>query len=77
MTGPISPHWNRMQYLKNRIHDRQMLRDAQVQNSAGYRGFQNEITRLTDELVRWEQNIDRINGLEATIAGVDSAAQAN
>ena len=77
MTSPTNPHWNRMQYLKNRIHDRQVLRDAQVQNSAGYRGFQGEINHLTDELLQWERNIGQINRLEATIAGVDRAAQAN
>ncbi|HJT02511.1 MAG TPA: hypothetical protein VJ757_02620 [Pseudonocardiaceae bacterium] len=54
-----------------------MLRDAQVQNSAGYRGFQGEINHLTGELLQWERNIGQINRLEATIASVDSAAQAN
>jgi hypothetical protein len=77
VTSPTSPHWNRMRYLKNRIHDRQMLRDAQVQNSVGYLGFQTEINHLTRELLHWERNIDQINRLEATVASVDSAAQAS
>ena len=77
MTSPTSPHWNRMRYLKNRIHDRQMLRDAQVQNGVGYRGFQEEINHLTRELLHWENNIARIDRLEATITSVDGAAQAS
>jgi hypothetical protein len=67
VTSPTSPYWTRMQYLKDRIYDRQMLRDAQVQNSADYRGFQNEITYLTQELRLWEANIGQISRLETTI----------
>ena len=72
-----SPYWTRMQYLKDRIYDRQMLRDAQVQNSADYRVFQNEITYLTHELRLWEANIGQIDRLETTITTGHRNAQDN
>ena len=62
MASPTSPHWNRMQYLRDRIHDRQMLRDAQVQNSVDYQGFQREIDHLTRELLHWENKASYIAG---------------
>jgi hypothetical protein len=64
----VSDYWKRMEYLRNRIQDQRMLRDAQVQDGPEYEFFQNEIKHLTDELIQWEQNIDQLNRLDINIA---------
>jgi hypothetical protein len=58
----------RMEYLRNRIQDQQILRDAQVPNGQDYAFFQAEITNLTNELLAWERITDRLDQLDGAIA---------
>jgi hypothetical protein len=69
-----SRYWERMEYLEDRIQDRQMLKKAQVPDDAHYRFFQATISTLTDELRNWERKVSRIDRVEAEIAAVDRQA---
>lgn len=68
-------YWERMEYLRDRIQDQQILKEAQVPYGADYDFFQNEITNLTTELLDWEENIDELDRLDADIAAVNTSAR--
>lgn len=65
-----------MEYLRNRIQDQQILKDAQAQNGPYCQAFQGEITNLTSELREWERNIGEINQLEDEIATANELIEA-
>lgn len=68
--------WERMEYLRIRIQDRQILKEAQVRDGADYRFFQNEVTELTYELRAWEQVIDTLDDLADRISAVNNRIRA-
>ncbi|MGH3781480.1 MAG: hypothetical protein ACRDRO_12855, partial [Pseudonocardiaceae bacterium] len=68
-------NWERMEYLRNRIQDQQILKDAQVLNGPDYQFFQNEITQPTNEQRIWEQRIGQLDRMEAKIATADGQAR--
>ncbi len=68
--------WKRIEYLQDRIEERQTLKEAQVRNSTHYRFFQREINDLTNELRAWETNISSILELDAQIADITNQVNA-
>ncbi|MGH3657840.1 MAG: hypothetical protein ACRDUA_14385, partial [Micromonosporaceae bacterium] len=57
----------KMRTITDRIHELRLLRDAQTPESRNHFHFQEEIDRLTVELLGWEDNAGRLAELDIVV----------
>ena len=71
-----NPYEAEARRIRDRIRDLHLLRDAQARGSELEARFQDEITELTEALIRWEQAAPMLEQLDIMVAGAERDVRA-